>query len=148
MVGLQMMVLLLGRGERSKLKICNLFSFPHSSKRLQLNKMGLLTLPSLRWPPLCVITTTSIHFRRCCCGTKRQNGNNENVKASWEYFHTERKEHSLRDSLKNKKHIKSNFIFITLFQHMLSKVLYIRKHIPKARNHPKINDKNRNKVSF
>lgn len=26
----------------------------------------ILTLPSLRWPPLCVITTTSIHFRKCC----------------------------------------------------------------------------------
>lgn len=29
-----------------------------------------LTLPSLLWPPLWVRTTTSIHFRRCCCWKK------------------------------------------------------------------------------
>lgn len=26
-----------------------------------------LTFPSLLWPPLWVMTTTSIHLRRCCC---------------------------------------------------------------------------------
>lgn len=34
---------------------------------VELSELCILTLPSLRWPPLCVITTTSIHFRRCCC---------------------------------------------------------------------------------
>lgn len=32
----------------------------------------ILTLPSLRWPPLCVITTTSIHFLRCCWERQRK----------------------------------------------------------------------------
>lgn len=51
----------------TKIPICGIFAVLHVGR----SEMSLLTLPSLRWPPLCVITTTSIHFRRCCWERKR-----------------------------------------------------------------------------